>query len=218
MKLTRSLLVAAGLALVATPAFADDPYVLTLTGVNGHSAHGVYDGAYYGKLTQGGSTVMDNFSMFCIDYTHDVSVNSSWRVTEGSILDANTINSTKNYIGYSSATMTDFKKAAWLASQFNPMDPASFSGIHGAIWNTFLPANGQGDLAWPEIQAWIDKANQAAANNFYGMDFSNWVLLTPTGNYGQVQLTTTPEPATMVLMGSGLIGMFFVGAYKRRLG
>lgn len=218
MKLTRSLLVAAGLALTATPAFADDPYVLTLKGVNGHSAHGVYDGAYYGKLTQGGSTVADNFTMFCIDYTHDVGINTSWNVTQGSLLDATTENAAKSYLGNSSITMLDFKKAAWLASQFNPLDPSSFSGIHGAIWNTFLPSSA--DLTWPEIAYWTGKANDAAAAGFPGFDFSQWQLLTPTGNYGQIQLrlTTTPEPATMILMGSGLIAMFFVSAYKRRLG
>jgi hypothetical protein len=220
MKLLRSLLVVAGLALTATPAHADDPYVLTLKGVNGQNSYGVYTGAYYGKLTQGGSTIADNFTMFCIDFTHDVSIGSSWGVTQGSLLDPNAELGAKNYIGYSGATMMDFKKAAWLASQFNPLNPGDFAGIHGAIWNTFLPANGQADLGWAGIQAWIDKANLAAANNFYGMDFSGWSLLTPTGTYGQVQLrfTATPEPATMILMGSGLIGMFFVTAYKRRLG
>src|SRR5882672_12369512 len=111
MKFTRLLLVAAGLALAATPAHADDPFVLTLKGVNGHSAHGVYDGAYFGKLTTGGSTVMDGFSMFCIDFTHDITINSSWSVTSGSLLDGGTVNGARNYIGYSGATMTDFKKA-----------------------------------------------------------------------------------------------------------
>jgi hypothetical protein len=218
MKFTRSLLVAAGLALTASPAFAGDPYVLTLKGVNGRADHGVYDGAYYGKLTQGGSTVADNFTMFCIDYTHDVSINSSWGVTSGSILDAGATTTARNYIGNSSITMLDFKKAAWLASQFNPLNPGDFAGIHGAIWNTFLP--NASDLNWPEIAAWTDKANAAAAAGFPGFDFSQWQILTPNGNYGQVQLrlTTTPEPATMILMGSGLIGMFFVTAYKRRLG
>lgn len=220
MKLIRSLLVLAGLALFATPAHAGDPYILTLKGVNGQNNYGVYNGAYYGKLTQGGTVVADNFTMFCIDFTHDVTIGSSWGVTQGSLLDPNAMNAATTYIGYSGATALDFKKAAWLASQFNPLNPGDFAGIHGAIWNTFLPAQGQSDLNWPEIQAWITKANTAAANGFYGMDFSGWQLLTPNGNYGQVQLrfTSTPEPATMILMGSGLIGMFFVTAYKRRLG
>jgi len=207
MKLLRALAIAAMVLAPLSTARAQDQ--LTLVGVNGSNMYGVYNGAYYGSLNGG-----DRFTMFCIDYTHDVSIGQTWDVTQVALVGGN-FTATNAYLG-GSFTQTDFEKAAWLTTQFSAASsPVDIAAIHGAIWDLFLPANQQ--LTWPGISTWLGNATTAAQNGFGGMDFSSYVLLTPTGtNGGQVQLTTTPEPLSMVLVASGLVGVFLMNGYVRR--
>ena len=199
-----------GLAVVcalflARTAVADS---VTLTGAGPANQGGVY--VYPYTLQIGSNT----YAAICDDYSHEVWVGENWT--------ANIYSFSQYQSGrFGNEGLQNYEEAAWLLSQIPAAGASEVGDINFAVWSIFtsgVPVQPQtGSLDGSAY--WLAQATTAANNNFYGMNFSNYRIVTPTDNgTGSPQeylIVTAPEPSSLLMLGTGLIGL--AGVVKKKL-
>ena len=129
------------------------------------------------------------FAVFCDDFVDEVSVGQTWDVT---VVQGTDLVGTK-------FNPTDYPALFWLAEQDTP---ASYVTTQLAMWSETDPTFAYATMASNNLLA------EASANQG-SVDLSDWQVYNPTAK-GQEFVADSPEPATMVLFGFGLVAVGFM--------
>jgi len=166
---------------------------VTLVSIGSNTFQGTSAGPYSGLLNS------DPISMICLSFNRHVAVGHTWDVAVNMLNAAGVANAL--YGGQANALLK-YQRAAWLYDQLTAA-PNQASAIQGAIWNIF-------NARTPDTAASIQWFSAAMNANLTGYDFSRFRILTPSdrSKHGpQEMMTEVPEPMTMLLLGSGLLGV-----------
>lgn len=196
--------------IAAAPVEAQTPF----TFVNGGSvsAFGYMVGPYNGVSGTGADA--ENVTLNCVDFFHEISIGQQWN--------ANLTNLGTGLVGGTNTRFGDlglYQQAAYLTTQYAGQSNFQIGQIQATIWNLFSNATS----ATPSSDYWLKQAQ----TNYTTMDYSDFWVVTDvnafspdanvrTASAQEFVMHTTPEPATFVLLGTGLAGLIGVTKLRRK--
>jgi hypothetical protein len=218
-----ALLLVAATAVTAVTAGAQTTPI-KLTGAGTTVVGNVYVGPYSAVLGTGpGSASID---IFCVDYLNESSIGQTWNVFKTSLATGADLSKTR--FGGTVNALENYRKAAWLTTLFAVQPTARWGDIHRTIWNLFTGA--APDPATSPLN-FLAMANSFYAANATTYDWGRFTVLSDAAmrargtngiRPGGVQefitddVTVTPEPMTMMLVGTGLAGIAATRRRRRR--
>ena len=165
--------------------------------------------------------------IFCVDFRHAANTSTSGYTANFTNLGTNSADiGTKTRSGTS---LQKYLQAAWLASKIAGAAADSVGDINGAIWNIMsgepmYRKNSHNVWTSAGINSWIAKS----VAHWGEVDKRQWVVVTDraaagqsvssnTSYGGQEYIThVTPEPATLLLLGTGLLATLMAAGALRR--
>ncbi|MGA2956297.1 MAG: PEP-CTERM sorting domain-containing protein [Thermodesulfobacteriota bacterium] len=201
------LLMVVVLSFLTVPSFADTVDV-TFTGVTSGnvSDNGLYYiSPYY--LTVNGTTE----AAYCIDYNHWIVSGETWKANT-------TLASGPSFANtYNPGNPIVYQEMGYLVSQYIlPANAGQQAAIQQAIWD--ISAGGTPFGLTGQTAYWYYQA----INYSSGWDGSGWTILTDVNNTAfsaqEFLIQTpvaTPEPGTIMLLGSGILGVYGFSRKKR---
>jgi hypothetical protein len=184
---------------------------LTLNNGTGNPLGGsadIYPYSFQLNTPSGTSTV----NLMCLNYNREITPGESWSVTEESIPTG------------SSVMDQEYRADAVLYSEIlHPQAGVSTSEVQYAEWSIFDSADLIGNSLFDSTaqtlasDALNTAKNQQLINSGYFNQFTLYIPSNDTSSGPQefIGTATTPEPSSLMLFGSGLIGM--AGMLRRKL-
>ncbi|HKD85505.1 MAG TPA: PEP-CTERM sorting domain-containing protein [Terriglobales bacterium] len=159
----------------------------------------------------------------CDDYIHGGSPGDMWFANTTNLGTRDIMLTRFNNVAgpFSLYSLMLYDEAGWLLLETLTEPTSEWLNLNNAVWNIFDPSSPCDSVC----MAWITAAQNEAKIGFPGVDFNRVYIVTPVNQHDRdphsVQeflyigedpssqgLQSTPEPGTLLLMGTGLLAAF----------